>query len=74
MKTDGHGLEACLCDEFEARIVALEARAVERDQKYEENSQALKEIITVRDEQLIAANYEIKKRDEMIEELRVSRG
>ena len=58
-----HEMKACLRDEFDSRIVAWEARAVERDQKYEENSQALKEIIAVRDERLIAAIYEIKKRD-----------
>ena len=62
-------LKACLRDEFESRIVALKTRAVERDQKFEENSQASKEIIAVRDEQLRAANYETKKRDEIIEEL-----
>ena len=65
-----HEVKACLSDEFESRIVALEARAVERAQKYEENSQTLKEIIAVKNEHLIAANYEIKMRDEIIEELR----
>ena len=73
----GGGISACcrmlaekLRAEFESRIVALEAGAVQTELRHEDYNNQLKEIIALRDEQLLVANGEIKERDLIINQLK----
>ena len=51
-------------EEFEERIVGLEARAVLSELEHSEYMETLKHILVHREEQLQVANEEVKKRDQ----------
>ena len=71
----GGGLECCarmeqrLQAQFEERFVALEANTLQREIKHAEDVSDPKELISLKDEQLIAANHELELRDDTFKTL-----